>query len=109
MDGYWNYDKSEFDSPAPLLDDDDALEALWKKEYSLADFTSQSNFKSYEDLERRLKSVLGQKQAQRPVLDEELEDESEGRGAAVQQVAAATTVDADEDNALSYFQKLAEE
>ena len=109
VDGYWNYDKSEFDSPAPLLDDDDALEALWKKEYSLADFTSQSNFKSYEDLERRLKSVLGHKQAQRPVLDEELEDESEGRGAAVQQVAAATTVDADEDNALSYFQKLAEE
>ena len=109
VDGYWNYDKSEFDSPAPLLDDDEALEALWKKEYSLADFTSQSNFKSYEDLERRLKSVLGQKQAQRPVLDEELEDESEGRGAAVQQVAAATTVDADEDNALSYFQKLAEE
>ena len=109
VDGYWNYDKSEFDASAPLLDDDDALEAVWKKEYSLADFTAQSNFKSYDDLERRLKSVLGQKKAQRPVLDEELEDESEGRGAAVQAVAKATTVDADEDNALSYFQKLAEE
>ena len=108
VDGYWNYDKSEFDAPAPLLDDDDALEAVWKKEYSLADFTAQSNFKSYDALEKRLKSVLGQKTAQRPVLDEELEDESEGRGAAVQQVAAATTVDADEDDALSYFQKLAE-
>ena len=109
VDGYWNYDKSEFDAPSPLLDDDDALEAVWKKEYSLADFTAQSNFKSYDDLERRLKSVLGQKKAQRPVLDEELEDESEGRGAAVQRVATATTVDADEDDALSYFQKLAEE
>ena len=109
VDGYWNYDKSEFDSPSALLDDDDALEALWKKEYPLADFTAQSNFKSYDDLERRLKSVLGQKKAQRPVLDEELEDESEGRGAAVQRVATATTVDADEDDALSYFQKLAEE
>ena len=115
VDGYWNYDKSEFDAPAPLLDDDDALEALWKKEYSLADFTSQSNFKSYEDLERRLKSVLGQKQAQRPRLDEELEDESEGRGVSrvdghgdVHQ-AVSSEVDADEDNALSYFQKLAEE
>ena len=109
VDGYWNYDKSEFDAPAPLLDDDDALEAVWKKEYSLADFTAQSNFKSYDDLERRLKSVLGQKKAQAPRFDEELEDESEGRGAAVQQVAAATSVDADEDDALSYFQKLAEE
>ena len=108
VDGYWNYDKSEFDAPAPLLDDDDALEAVWKKEYSLADFTAQSNFKSYDALEKRLKSVLGQKTAQRPVLDEELEDESEGRGAAVQQVAAATTDDADADDALSYFQKLAE-
>ncbi len=108
VDGYWNYDKSEFDAPAPLLDDDDALEAVWKKEYSLADFTAQSNFKSYDDLERRLKSVLGQKKAQSPRFDEELEDESEGRGAAVKQVAEATTVDADEDDALSYFQKLAE-
>ena len=115
VDGYWNYDKSEFDSPTSLLDDDDALEALWKKEYSLADFTSQSNFKSYEDLERRLKSVLGQKQTQRPRLDEELEDESEGRGVSrvdghgdVHQ-AVSSAVDADEDNALSYFQKLAEE
>ena len=108
VDGYWNYDKSEFDASAPLLDDDDALEAVWKKEYSLADFTAQSNFKSYDDLERRLKSVLGQKKAQAPRFDEELEDESEGRGAAVKQVAEATTVDADEDDALSYFQKLAE-
>jgi len=108
VDGYWNYDKSEFDAPAPLLDDDDALEAVWKKEYSLADFTAQSNFKSYDDLERRLKSVLGQKKAQAPRFDEELEDESEGRGQSpVQQVAEAT--DADADDALSYFQKLAEE
>ena len=109
VDGYWNYDKSEFDSASPLLDDDDALEALWKKEYPLADFTAQSNFKSYEDLERRLKSVLGQKTVKAPRFDEELEDESEGRGPAVQAVAKATTADEDEDNALSYFQKLAEE
>jgi hypothetical protein len=110
VDGYWNYDKSEFDAPASLLDDDDALEAVWKKEYPLADFTAQSNFKSYDALEKRLKSVLGQKTAQAPRFDEELEDESEGRGAAVQAVAkATTTADEDEDNALSYFQKLAEE
>ena len=36
VDGYWNYDKSEFDSPSALLDDDDALEALWKTQHSLA-------------------------------------------------------------------------
>ena len=109
VDGYWNYDKSEFDSPAPLLDDDDALEALWKKEYSLADFTAQSNFKSYDDLERRLKSVLGQKKAHAPRFDEELEDESEGRGSKPAVAAVVEATDADADDALSYFQKLAEE
>ena len=111
VDGYWNYDKSEFDAPAPLLDDDDALEALWKKEYSVAEFTSQSNFKSYEDLERRLKSVLGQKQAQRPRFDEEVVNE-ELPPRAEEQVAAtvaSASSDADEDDALSYFQKLANE
>ena len=50
-DGYWNYDKSEFDAVSPLLEDDDALEALWKKQYSLAAVTAADQFKSYEDLE----------------------------------------------------------
>ena len=35
--GYWNYDSSEFAAPAPLLDDDDAMEAVWKQEFSLAE------------------------------------------------------------------------
>ena len=118
-DGFWNYDKSEFDSVAPLLDDDDALEAIWKKEYSLAAVTAADQFKSYEDLERRLKYVLGKKPAQsRFIPDKELEDESEGynsRSVAEETVTKAvstptpsTTVDKDEDDALSYFQKLAE-
>ena len=118
-DGFWNYDKSEFDSVAPLLDDDDALEAIWKKEYSLAAVTAADQFKSYEDLERRLKYVLCKKPAQsRFIPDEELEDESEGynsRSVAEETVTKAvstptpsTSVDKDEDDALSYFQKLAE-
>mgnify|MGYP006258214051 FL=1 len=118
-DGFWNYDKSEFDSVAPLLDDDDALEAIWKKEYSLAAVTAADQFKSYEDLERRLKYVLGKKPAQsRFIPDEELEDESEGYNSrsvaeetvnrAVSTPTPSTTVDKDEDDALSYFQKLAE-
>jgi hypothetical protein len=114
-DGYWNYDKSEFDSVGPVLDDDDALEGLWKKEYSLAAVTAADQFKSYEDLEKRLKYVLGQKKApQRPRYDEEVATEDDARTVATRQVEAATTpsastrVDSDEDDALSYFQKLAE-
>jgi len=115
-DGYWNYDKSEFDVVSPLLDDDDALEALWKKEYSLTAITAADQFKSYDDLKKRLDYVLGAKPVTRRV-DEELEDESEGRGTFTPDfksrapVAAAPVASesADEDDALSYFQKLANE
>jgi len=116
-DGFWNYDKSEFDSVSPLLDDDDALEALWKKQYSLTAVTAPDQFKTYEDLEKRLKYVLGKKPVQRRV-DQELEGESEGRGSyevaektvtqAVSTSPAPKRGDSDEDDALSYFQKLAE-
>jgi len=121
LDGYWNYDKSEFDAAAPLLDDDDALEAIWKKQYSLNEITAPEQFKSYADLEKRLKYVLGQKPTPRRVVDEDLEDESEGRGVVeeLEQSYARTTSATptatvasssnDEEDALSYFQKLAEE
>ena len=125
VQGYWNYDSSEFDRPGPLLEDDDALEALWKKEYSLAALTASDQFKTYEQLDNRLKMVLGQKS--RPMVrDESYEDESEGRGSFTPNFESskppASTADfnapditpksassEDEDDALSYFQKLAEE
>jgi hypothetical protein len=58
-DGYWNYDNSEFASPAPILDDDEVIEALWNKEHSLAAIVNVDQFKSYEDLEKRMNMVLG--------------------------------------------------
>jgi len=126
-DGYWNYDKSEFDRIAPLLDDDDALEALWKKQYSLTAVTAPDQFKSYEDLEKRLKYVLGQKTAPRPRLDEEVDDEDNDRGSytpnfnsrregselpetlSKQLNNLSSSNDEDEDDALAYFQKLVDD
>ena len=115
-DGYWNYDKSEFEAPSPLLEDDDALEALWKKEYSLAAVTAADQFKTYDELEKRLKYVLGQGRPARRV-DEEVTDEDNSRGSFTpdfasrkpEPVAAVASASSDEDDALSYFQKLAEE
>ena len=110
--GFWNYDSSEFDKVSPLLDDDDALEALWKKEYSLTAVTAPDQFKTYDELEKRLKYVLGQGRPATRRVDEDLEDESEGRGSyatAERTVTqAVSSKDEDEDDALSYFQKLAE-
>ena len=119
-DGYWNYDKSEFDRVAPLLDDDDALEGVWKKQYSLTALVAPDQFKTYEQLETRLKLVLGQKSAARPRLDEEVDDEDNDRGSYTPDftsrrpepelpVVSSSSNDEDEDDALSYFQRLAEE
>jgi len=58
VDGYSNYDKSEFDSPAPLADDD-KLETIWKTQYSLQELVDPKNFRSYEELKRRLDRALG--------------------------------------------------
>ena len=113
-DGYWNYDKSEFGSSEPLLSDDDAMEALWKKEYSLAAVTAPDQFKSYEELENRLKIVLGRKPTNRRI-DDEVEDEDNDRGSYTSESneikETSNSLDSsseDEDDALSYFQKLAE-
>ena len=113
--GYRNYDSSEFAAVSPLLDDDDALEAIWKKEISLAEIVATDQFKTYEDLKRRLDYVLGNIA---PRQDAEVEDEVEiiERERAEQEVTAvadstsrSVTTDEDEDDALSYFAKLAEE
>ena len=113
--GFWNYDSSEFAAPSALLSDDEALEAIWKKEYSLQELISSDKFKSYDDLKTRLAYVLGNKSKPATVVEEdtfrgELEDLNDTRQKAPEPVAVATAShDEDEDDALSYFQRLAEE
>ena len=125
--GYRNYDSSEFARPDALLDDDDAMEAIWKKEYSLAELVAADQFKSYDDLKKRLDYVLGNKGTPRfqdqesieqeeefrqqnrvesnPVpqdLKNELDSLSEGR-------ESKGSSDDDDEDALSYFARLAED
>jgi len=59
VEGYRNYDKSDFDDPKPLSDDDEELEQIWNKQHSLQEFLDPKNFKSYEELQTRLNRVLG--------------------------------------------------
>ena len=134
VEGYWNYDKSEFDSPGPLLDDDDALEAIWKKQYSLAAFIAPDQFKSYEELERRMNTVLGKDRAaanvaaaeeqfdsyvapsrqstEESVMDELEESYRKSRVAAPPvpddlKAELNSLASEEDDETLSYFQKLA--
>ena len=109
--GYRNYDSSEFAAQSPILDDDDAMEALWKKQFSLEEFVAADQFKSYEDLKKRLGYVLGNKTTVRQ--DPEVIDEDNDRGVAEKVVVAAgagsASSDEDEDDTLSYFAQLAAE
>ena len=131
-DGYWNYDKSEFDRVSPLLDDDDAMEAIWKKEYSLNAITAPDQFKSYEDLERRMNMVLGLSPSSSPtqsravveqedqyesynqpvnseskVLEELEQSYARSKSPTLPTVTSAVDDD-DTDDALQYFSRLAE-
>jgi hypothetical protein len=115
-DGYWNYDKSEFDSPGTLGNfDDDVLESIWKKAYSLEEFVSPDKLKTYEQLEGRLKSVLGKKPVKQ---DESFEDEDSGSAPSLTEdlrselnslSSSRSSFDDEEDDTLSYFARLAEE
>lgn len=59
VEGYRNYDKSEFDDPSSLSDSDEELEKIWNQQHSLQEFLDPKNFKSYEELQTRLNRVLG--------------------------------------------------
>jgi hypothetical protein len=60
VEGYRNYDKSEFEGVSALFDGDDAeIEKVWKASYSLQEFVAATEFKSYDELKTRLDTVLG--------------------------------------------------
>ena len=116
VDGYWNYDKSEFEAPSALFDDDDKLEDLWGQEYSLSAFTDTTNFKSYDELKKRLDVVLSGTTTVGNVTDistaSSFDDSPEMTTVVDTKEEPAPTISVtedDEDDTMSYFEKLAEE
>jgi hypothetical protein len=59
IDGFSNYDKSEFETASPLDEDENKMEEIWKTEHSLEEFTDPKNFKTYAELKEKLDRVLG--------------------------------------------------
>ena len=114
VDGYWNYDKSEFEGVSALSDDDTVLEEIYKKQYPLVEFTAVSNFKSYDELKTRLDMVLSGTVAANTTVQTLMEDEPTATLTVDTKETPAPTVtvtadDNDEDDAMSYFEKLAED
>jgi len=109
VDGYWNYDKSEFEAPSPLFDNDDDIEEVWNKQYALNEFTAPTNFKSYDELKTRLNMVLAGTTTVGNVTTL-MEDEPVAAPVVktVEEPAPTVSVD-DEEDTFDYFQKLAED
>ena len=107
VEGYRNYDKSEFSAPSALSDDESKLEAIYEKQYQLQEFLDPKNYKSYAELKAKLMRVLGQEaEVGTPTMREERVMNEPADAPAPKQPAVAADMDNDDDT-MSYFAKLA--
>ena len=115
VEGYRNYDKSEFEAPKPLLNDDEELEKVWKSEHSLTDFLDPKNFKSYDELKARLMKVLddaagsSKNRAETEELPWKTDEEEAPKFKAAEAPKRASTdySDDDDEESIEFFKKLA--
>ncbi len=108
VDGFWNYDKSDFDSVTPLADSDEKLDAIWKTQHSLQGFHAPTNFKSYDELKKRLDDVLSGTvtASAASMVDEDVVETPQFKSEPQPNIPS---VEEDDDETMSYFQKLANE
>lgn len=107
VDGFANYDKSEFCEPSPLFDgDEEKIKAVWESQYSLDDLISPDKFKSYAELDARFKTVIGGHTAN---YEETIEESAEPTAAAAAGAVTFETQNPKTDETMDYFKKLAEQ
>lgn len=112
VEGYRNYDKSTFDEPSVLLDDDEELEKLWESEHSLQEFLDEKNFKSYEELSAKLSKVLMEAPSTSSRTAEDVREEEHYSAPTAEATApseASSPSFEDDDESLDFFKKLAED
>ena len=107
VDGFWNYDKSEFEGVSAIADNDDNIKAIWEKQYPLKPFLDTSNFKSYEELKEKLNRVITGTKSTDTVENVDLPSTSTGTVKSQDGTSKATA--SESDDTLDYFSKLAEE
>ena len=114
VEGFTNYDKSEFEGITELFEgDDDKIEAVWKAEHALQHFVDPSNFKPYEELKKKFDEIIGNTSGAVSNVTETVLEHAEKFGAAggANDIPIEQPVSTDEksDDAMSYFKKLAEQ
>lgn len=114
VEGYRNYDKSEFASASSLYDGDEAkLEDVYNKLHPLAEFTDPKNYKSYDELQAKLSRVLGEQAMMgAPSMQQEMQMNTPAPTPTmpVSEPVTAEEMSVDDgDDTMSYFAKLANE
>ena len=116
VEGYRNYDKSEFASQSTLSDDDSKLEEVYNKMYTLQEFIDPTNYKTYDDLKEKLNRVLGEESMSMgaPTMKQEIQMNEPVSAPPVQNItqiskAPSSNEKEDEDDTMSYFAKLAQQ
>ena len=110
VEGYRNYDKSEFATPAEFLGADDAkLEAVYNTLHNLGEFVDPKNYKSYEELSKKLYEVLGEAQVTTTAAAVSLDEKEEDPFVAPTAEAVTEPTSDEGDDAMSFFAKLAQE
>lgn len=107
VEGYRNYDKSEFAKPSKIADTDEEIEKIWNKQYSLQAFVAPDQFKSYADLKARLERTLQSKSEPKRV-EEDTEEEEDFRPVAPPRGKTAKAK-SDDDDGMDFFRNLAED
>jgi hypothetical protein len=106
VDGYWNYDKSEFEAVSPVAEDDEKIKSIWKQQHALKPFLDPSNFKTYDELKEKLNRTIT---GVRSTTTADKVDLPPQNNSSVKSNEVASTSASDDDDTLSYFSKLAEE
>ena len=106
-DGYWNYDKSEFESVSQIKESDDDIKNIWSKQYPLNPFVDPSNFKTYDELKEKLNRVIMGQRNTETVENVDLPPQSTTSVPSSSDVKSKPA--SDDDDTLSYFSKLADE
>ena len=112
VEGYRNYDKSEFTTPSALYDGDDSrLEGVYSQLHNLGEFTDPKNYKSYDELKAKLMRVLGEEaSAGAPTMAQEVQMNEPATYEVVPPITKEEVADTSEDDdTMSYFAKLANE
>jgi len=107
VDGYWNYDKSEFEGVSQIKENDEDIKSIWSKQYPLNPFVDPSNFKTYDELKEKLNRVLTGTRSTESVADIDLPPQTTTSVPSSSDVKSKPA--SDDDDTLSYFSRLADE